>query len=203
MFNERKESNCSGELSVASPGCRASAFCSSSNRVLEESIKQSVEANLCNRLIESSESQEHYEDVLPESLDHDRGKDLGRSCFGGDTVSTISQQSTKDFTPNLDRRCGSLRSNQGSLDQLLILKDEVKSENIELRDVVAQNLNKDVDVLENSLTSPSIILQADEAAKGMSQNGSDVLWYSAEDIGCGNTESLRSLIHDKDQFNGM
>ncbi|KAG8663415.1 protein HUA2-LIKE 2 isoform X1 [Manihot esculenta] len=203
VFNERKESNCSGELSVASPGCRASAFCSSSNRVLEESIKQPVEANLCNRLIESSESQEHYEDVLPESLDHDLGKDLGRSCFGGDTVSTISQQSTKDFTPNLDRRCGSLRSNQGSLDQLLILKDEVKSENIELRDVVAQNLNKDVDVLENSLTSPSIILQADEAAKGMSQNSSDVLWYSAEDIGCGNTESLRSLIHDKDQFNGM
>ncbi|KAF2314899.1 hypothetical protein GH714_037109 [Hevea brasiliensis] len=190
-----------GERSVVSPGCRASAFCSSSNRVIEESIKSPLEAEVCNQPIESSKSQEHYEDVLTESLDHDRGKDLGGSCFGGDIVSTSIQQSAKDFTPNLDRRWSSLRSNQGLLDHLLP-KDEVNSENIQLRDVGAENLNKEVDVLENSQTSPSIISEADEAAKGTSQNGSNVLQYSAEDIGCGNTKSLRSLIDDN-QVNGM
>ncbi|KAJ9187667.1 hypothetical protein P3X46_003095 [Hevea brasiliensis] len=201
-FVDRKESDGSGEPNVESPGCRASALCSSSKRVLEESINPPLEEDICNQRIESSNSQEHYEDVLTEALDHDCGKNLGRSCFAGDIVAITIQQSTKDFTPNFDRRRDSLQSNHGSSGQLLRTKDEINSENVELRDVGDENLNKDV-VLEHSRMSPSLISQVDEAAKGTSQNGSNVFQYSAEDTGCENAKSLRSLIDDDNRVNGI
>ncbi|XP_043812899.1 protein HUA2-LIKE 2 isoform X3 [Manihot esculenta] len=193
----RKRSNCAREQSIESPGCRASALCSSSNRVLEEAIKAPLKADICNQPTESSDSQEHYEGVLTEALDHD----LGRSCVEGDTISITIQQNAKDSMPNFDRREGTLQSNHGSFDQLFLLKDEIGSENIESRDVGDENHNKDV--LEHSQMSPSLITQVDETAKGSSENGSNVFPYSAEDTGCENTESLRSLADGDNQVNGV
>ncbi|KDP21494.1 hypothetical protein JCGZ_21965 [Jatropha curcas] len=195
---ERKESDGAGEQSVETLGLRTSAFCSSSDTILDEPIKSPFEADISVQPIAGSKSREHCEDVLKEALEHERGKDLNQSC-GGQAFCTAIQQSRNNSTHNFDSRQASLRSSEGLSDELLLLKDEVCSERLQLRDVGAEYIGSS----EHSQLIPALISHADEASKVTSQNGSNVLQYSAEDTGCENTESLRSPIHGNNQVDGM
>ncbi|XP_015583234.1 protein HUA2-LIKE 2 [Ricinus communis] len=81
MVVERKENNGSGEQITEGLSHGASAFSSSSNRVLEESVRSPLDRENCNELIESSTSQRHHKDAL--ALGFHNGRDVNGSCIEG------------------------------------------------------------------------------------------------------------------------
>jgi hypothetical protein len=203
MVTESKENSDSEEQIIDSPGNMVSSLSSGSKKILEESNKSSLDVKICNEP-GSIKGPGLCKEVFPEATDQGADKDLSGLCFEtGNTCISTQARSPLQLMPNLDRRQASLLSRHGSLGQLLLPKDDGNSDDTELKDSGDGNANKELHTSKDSVMSPNIISQADDAAKVSPQSGANLLRFTAEEVGYEDSETVRPQIDSDSQANGM
>ncbi|KAK3193862.1 hypothetical protein Dsin_025172 [Dipteronia sinensis] len=129
----------------------------------------------------------------------------GKGHIGSSSIQTIETvvqvENAEHFSPDNDRGQASFRSDQGSLDQMLPLKDEGNTENLRLSNFKAENVDKRIDTLDHTELSLDPVSGADRSARISPCDRVDTLQYSAVGTGCENTELLKSQIDYNYQTN--
>ncbi|XP_057966625.1 protein HUA2-LIKE 3-like isoform X4 [Malania oleifera] len=173
--------------------------------VSEETAKFSIEVEFGNQPALSSEGSNHQfcKDVVMEAADCIDGIDPNGSSFGIHAINTLGEvRSPQPLPDTLDRRPGSLRSNENSLNELLPSNDEGNGTS-ELNNSRAEKPEKPVefDSLECAKMSLHPDSGAEETGKVSPQNGTNLLLYGAEGNCCECIMLLKPQIDDSIQVN--
>uniref|UniRef100_A0A2P2LKI4 Protein HUA2-LIKE 2 n=1 Tax=Rhizophora mucronata TaxID=61149 RepID=A0A2P2LKI4_RHIMU len=200
----REEINGSGERSEDTLGYKASEYCSVA--VVEESIKSSSIADIGNQSIEISKREEpcavsfvgeSCKDVFSGAMDHDESKVLVGQCSGTDNGSlTLQAEVPKHLTPDIDTQQVILQTSRGSLEQLVLAKDEDNPEEVEISDFRGKIPDEKLETSEHSGMRPHLISQTAEATEATSPTAADGLQQAVRGMA---SEFLRSQTDDYSQ----
>ncbi|GMP91095.1 hypothetical protein CsSME_00041939 [Camellia sinensis var. sinensis] len=171
----------------------------------KESAKSSVEVAICNGSVRSSSSPERElcKDIHMEALDHSDFRGIGVSSSATQTNEVrVVAQSPKPLSPDPGKEQACLRCNQGSLAQMLPLKDECNSENRDLSNHKAGKPLNELDPSEHSGMSSNPVSGAVDG-KVSPQNDTNLLPCSTEGNCSGATKLWKLPLHVNNQANGM
>ncbi|GFZ19453.1 Tudor/PWWP/MBT domain-containing protein [Actinidia rufa] len=183
----------------------SSFYSSSGSQMPKEGIKSIVEVAICNRPVRSSSSPEHEfcKDIHVDAVNHSDSK--GISFSSSDTHSpkvVVTIQSPKPLSPNPGEEQASLKCNQGSLAQMLPLKDACRSENPELKSHKDEKPLNDLEPSEHSGMGSEPVLGAVDA-KSSPQNDTNLLLCSMEGNCSGTTKLSELPLRVNNQIDGM
>lgn len=173
----------------------------------KEIVKSSIEVLICHGPVRSSSSPEHElcKDIHVDAGDHFDSRGIKFSCSGSQTCEAmVVAQIPKPLSPDSVEEQTCLGCNQGSLAQMLPLKDECRNENpgSEFSNDKAEKPLSELDPSDHSgMCSDPVLTAVDR--KCSPQNGTDLLICSTEGSYSGSDKLWKLSLHADDQVDGM
>ncbi|KAF7120671.1 hypothetical protein RHSIM_Rhsim13G0022600 [Rhododendron simsii] len=173
----------------------------------KEIVKSSTEVSICHGPVRSSSSPEHElcKDIHVDAGDHFDSRGIKFSCSGiQNCEAMVVAHIPKPLSPDSVEEQTCLGCNQGSLAQMLPLKDECRNENpgSEFSNDKAEKPLSELDPSDHSgICSDSVLTAVDR--KCSPQNGTNLLLCSTEGSYSGSAKLWKLSLHADDQVDGM